>query len=712
MNPNLIPLKSIAIASMLACSTLSFAGPSTPMKLGTNLLFGGWENAFQSNVNWSTTTDPWDPAWKSDISIYGVIRTLDMSATNWNPDRTWAGRTQPTDSKNQSAGEWQGHPLAWEWLIDIANKSGSDLWINVPHHVGQEYWTSLAQLVFQKLNPNLKVYVEFSNEIWNGTFATQSWGGNEGQFTYCDAEGAKLVNSWTDRNVAAFAVKQSSGIWKAFEDAFGIQKDRVINTIGARHDISSYIDYVEEYMKRSDLNTYGMKVEGYATAPYFGLRWGVNLDFCSGGIDLLEDEMWFELGRIKDSYDKAKAAGALFLGYEGGQQIYNSCPDAVNRNAKIYDLYTTYFNEVNKYYDVFNHYGNISPYGSQYAWGAKEYAGQPESQAHKYRAIHDWIKAHPGSGPGPVTPPTPTAPSISTQPANVSVEEGASATFSVSATGNPTPTYQWKKNGANISGATSASYTTPSLALSDNGTKYSVVVTNSQGTKTSTEATLTVTAYNGYTIPEWSGSWSSSNWQAVDNLVVGTAPANVADLGVKFQSAWDASGLRVRVQVQDQASGTGTGESYQGDNVEVYVDPQGNAGGSYDAQDEQIRWVRATGAIENMNGHTGITATSSNINGGYEVIFTIPWSSLGATAALGQRIGLELQVTDNDGAASRESKVAWHGATDNAWQSPANFGKGRLSEKETGPVRLIATPKGLQIRNGLKTYNLMGRVIQ
>ena len=60
-------------------------------------------------------------------------------------------------------------------------------------------------------------------------------------------------------------------------------------------------------------------------------------------------------------------------------------------------------------------------------------------------------------------------PAITTQPANQSVATGNTATFSVVATGSATLAYQWKKNGADISGATSSSYTTPATSSADNG---------------------------------------------------------------------------------------------------------------------------------------------------------------------------------------------------------------------------------------------------
>ena len=85
-------------------------------------------------------------------------------------------------------------------------------------------------------------------------------------------------------------------------------------------------------------------------------------------------------------------------------------------------------------------------------------------------------------------------PVITTQPANQSAVVGQSATFMVTATGSATLTYQWKKNGADISGATSSSYTTPATSSADNGAIFLVSVSNSAGTVTSSSATLAVTA--------------------------------------------------------------------------------------------------------------------------------------------------------------------------------------------------------------------------
>jgi hypothetical protein len=83
-------------------------------------------------------------------------------------------------------------------------------------------------------------------------------------------------------------------------------------------------------------------------------------------------------------------------------------------------------------------------------------------------------------------------PSITTQPASQTVIVGQTATFSVTGSGTAPLSYQWRRNGTAISGATSASYITPPTTISDSGSQFTVTVSNSTGSVTSDAATLTV----------------------------------------------------------------------------------------------------------------------------------------------------------------------------------------------------------------------------
>jgi hypothetical protein len=83
------------------------------------------------------------------------------------------------------------------------------------------------------------------------------------------------------------------------------------------------------------------------------------------------------------------------------------------------------------------------------------------------------------------------------QPQPTTVDVGQQATFTVVATGTPAPTYQWLNNGNPITGATGAVYITPPTLATDNGTSFSVTVSNGSGTIPSNAALLTVTNNSG-----------------------------------------------------------------------------------------------------------------------------------------------------------------------------------------------------------------------
>jgi hypothetical protein len=127
----------------------------------------------------------------------------------------------------------------------------------------------------------------------------------------------------------------------------------------------------------------------------------------------------------------------------------------------------------------------------------------------------------------------PVAPTITTQPANQTVTAGQTATFSVVATGTAPLSYQWQKNGANIAGATSSSYTTPTTTSFDNGARFTVMVSNTVGSATSNAATLTVNAASvapSITTQPINQSVTAGQTATFNVVAIGTAP-----LGYQWQ---------------------------------------------------------------------------------------------------------------------------------------------------------------------------------
>jgi hypothetical protein len=127
-----------------------------------------------------------------------------------------------------------------------------------------------------------------------------------------------------------------------------------------------------------------------------------------------------------------------------------------------------------------------------------------------------YVAAWPNSG----------VPQIATQPADQTVGAGQSASFSVTASGATPLSYQWQKNGANISGATASSYTTPATLVFDNASTYRCVVTNSAGSQTSSSATLTVlTPSTKFTVGTQVTPTSTANVRATPaGTLLGTQP--------------------------------------------------------------------------------------------------------------------------------------------------------------------------------------------
>lgn len=116
-------------------------------------------------------------------------------------------------------------------------------------------------------------------------------------------------------------------------------------------------------------------------------------------------------------------------------------------------------------------------------------------RARSYRADHDSSKI-PGS---PWSASVGTAPAITTQPANQTVGPGLPATFTVAASGTPATTFQWRRNGTTITGATNGTLSLSAVTAAAAG-DYTVVVTNAAGSVTSSTAALTVAPPKSYAL--------------------------------------------------------------------------------------------------------------------------------------------------------------------------------------------------------------------
>ena len=117
------------------------------------------------------TTQVFTSEFLKALAPFGTIRVMETLETNGKLESKWANRKLPTDPTQQDP-----RGIAWEYVIQLANATGKDIWINIPDKVdlndltANNYVTQLATLIKSTLKPNIHVYVEYSNELWNSAF--------------------------------------------------------------------------------------------------------------------------------------------------------------------------------------------------------------------------------------------------------------------------------------------------------------------------------------------------------------------------------------------------------------------------------------------------------------------------------------------------------------------------------------------------------------
>ncbi len=136
--------------------------------------------------------------------------------------------------------------------------------------------------------------------------------------------------------------------------------------------------------------------------------------------------------------------------------------------------------------------------------------------------------------------------SITGQPAPQTVQEGGTATFTVTASGTAPLAYQWKRNGVEIVGAKSASYTTPPTTGADDGALFSCAVSNAAGSDESNTALLTVIVPTPPTVTSTSPANNTSGVsRAVQPKIVFSEAMDPASITQSTVQLLDAAGLPV-----------------------------------------------------------------------------------------------------------------------------------------------------------------------
>ncbi len=344
----------------------------------------GFENVYE--------TEPFHPSLVEFLDDFQVIRFMDWLETNNSEVREWGDRNLQSHYTQTAE-----NGVAYEYLIELSNALQKDLWVNVPHQASDDFITQFARLLRDNVDPNLKIYLEYSNEVWNEIFTQNTYASEQG--LALGFEGEPWERAWT------FTAKRSADVFHIFENEFN-DDDRFIKVLPG-FAVSNYINnFIIERFNDIEFNPNQVTADALTIAPYFG--GAVADDLADAGLsqsatvsqllDLLEQS----LPESYQSMDEAKAladANELdLIAYEGGQHLVANYPNnddpvfvekllEANRNPRMQDFYCEYMNYWYSTIDagmfaLFSSHGGYNQFGS---WGIKESYEDVDSP--KYQAL-------------------------------------------------------------------------------------------------------------------------------------------------------------------------------------------------------------------------------------------------------------------------------------------------------------------------------------
>jgi hypothetical protein len=333
------------------------------------------------------------PKFLSRLAPYSVVRFMDWMKTNESKERLWKDRPKPSDVR------WRdGVPL--EIMVALANRLKIDPWFNIPHGADDEYVTKFATYVRDTLDPELKVYVEWSNEVWNGMFPQADYATQEG-------EKLKLGKGWEAQY--KFHSRRSTECHKIWEKVFAGKMNRVVRVLGTQ--VANY-GVAEALLGYGDTKNH---VDALAVAPYFGgeylspeeaKKWE-----SASVADVIKDLHARSLPRsfeaVRANADIAKRFKVDLIAYEGGESFagiagtednvrLNKLADEVGRDPRIKQVYLDYLEGWKKAGGhLFVHFTDVATPSKYGRWGSLEYLDQLRENAPKYDALMTFIEKNP-----------------------------------------------------------------------------------------------------------------------------------------------------------------------------------------------------------------------------------------------------------------------------------------------------------------------------
>jgi hypothetical protein len=383
--------------------------PTTPGKmfLGANFWRHTWGNGpgdyFKSGVNFASTTDPWQPQLISDLSYAKVLRFMDWGPTNGSKFVSWSQRVPKTGDQTGysvplSAGDGSndtGEGVAYEWQIDLANRANADFWVNIPHGANDDFILQLAKLISANLNSGKKVYVEYSNEVWNYGFYQNKYVAQQFKSAGLPQNVTYQGKSVYLEDWVAYGTFRALQAFDIFEQVFGKDSPRLVKVLAGQLDFSNWPDYVATWgdihplvnehmaaLHSPAFNPKNIKVNAYALAPYWS---GDTVAQMRPSVDTQVEHM----AEAKRALD-LEGSGIPLICYEGGQDGSNQVKNA--KDPAIYQLTLDAYNKfkplINGPFVTYTHVG----WDGNYAWGLKQSTNATLAESHKYRATLDWAK--------------------------------------------------------------------------------------------------------------------------------------------------------------------------------------------------------------------------------------------------------------------------------------------------------------------------------
>lgn len=354
------------------------------------------------------------PLFLERLQGFKVIRMVNLMKANGNQIVKWEDRTKPNDYTQAK----ESFGIAPEYMAELVNRTEADIWINIPHQADDNYVKMLAELLYYRLDSNKKIYVEYSNELWNRLFPQTRWlysvsCENPETFVAATSEGDNLK---CNQQLASFNfhVKRIAEIADIFAEVFTKEfDDRIVITVASQSAVPWKAEKLLQLFSDPNLNPKGYQPDALAIAPYFGhsIRKSETEEILEKMtveqiLDRSEEQM------VKGTFAKMREHKAIaddynipLVAYEGGQHL--SLPMryrqnktlvekmiAANRSPRMGDLHRKYykywFDEVKG--GIFAHYAYVREPGQGGSWGALETQDQLITEAPKYEALLDIIK--------------------------------------------------------------------------------------------------------------------------------------------------------------------------------------------------------------------------------------------------------------------------------------------------------------------------------